>query len=103
MTETRHPTIEAIAEDNPEAVTLDGLDDAILGIISIHGNLPVLMYSVQGIINILRQRDGMTEEDAWDHFGFNIGCLYAGEYTPVLVDDLVITPESLEQINAQRH
>ena len=103
MPEAQHPTIAEIAQVNPEAITLDGLDEAILGIVSFHGDLPVLMYSVNGIIKILMKRDEMTEEDAWDYFGFNIACLYAGEYMPVLVDDLIINQDVLEHSRGRQH
>jgi hypothetical protein len=99
----QHPTIAEIAELNPEAIVLDDLDEAILGIITMHGSLPILMYSVKGIIAILLKRDEMTEEDAWEHFGFNIACLYAGEYTPMLIDDLSINQDVLEYSREQHH
>ena len=53
--------------------------DAIIGIDSVNYRL---IYSISKVIEILVS-EGMTQEDAWDHFGFNIECAYVGEQTPI--------------------
>ena len=45
----------------------------------------VLVYSVDKIIEILIDRDGMTEEEAVEFFEFNIEGAYMGRMTPVYV------------------
>jgi len=70
---------ENIREFNPEALLADGLDDALIGY-STKGHS---IYSITKIINVLMERDGMSEEDARDFFHFNIDGSYVGEYTPI--------------------
>ncbi len=66
---------------------LDGLEEAVIGLTTRDGEW-ILAYSVKKIIDILMERDGMEYGDAVEFYEFNIGCLYAGERTPVLIWDL---------------
>ena len=76
--------IEAFADC--DILKADGFDDAVIGIDSVNYRL---IYSVRKVIEIL-VAEGMTQEDAWDHFGFNMECAYVGELTPVwCMDDFV--------------
>lgn len=79
--------IERITEAFPDEtfLQLDGLDDAILGVEE-NGSRR-LIYSVSKIIDCLIAQD-MTDEEAFDYYGYNIACLYIGEQTPILCDDL---------------
>ena len=72
---------EAIAEYNPEALLADGLDDAIMG----YDTKGRVIYSVGNIIDIFVERDGMSYEDASEHFSFNVEGAYVGEYTPIFM------------------
>ena len=76
---------EHLIDANPEAVFFDGLDDAIIGMAYRYNDDPLVAYSQKRIIEIL-SRD-MEFEDAVEYFDFNIACLWAGEGTPVIVDD----------------
>ena len=67
------------------AVILDGLDDAIIGIVEEFGNGPRILYSHKKIINILCERDGMNESDAIEFYDYNILGLFAGEQNPVFL------------------
>lgn len=65
----------------------DGLDSAILGVHIARGSdVEVLAYSVEKIIDILVSRDGMTNEEAYEFFSFNIEGAYVGEDTPIYID-----------------
>lgn len=75
----RERLLESIAEFNPEALLADGLEDAIVG----YDTKGRVIYSVGSIIDILVERDGMSYEDASEHFSFNIECAYIGEHTPI--------------------
>ena len=57
----------------------DGFDDAVIGI---DGRTDRLIYSTTKVIDILI-KEGMTREDALDHFYFNIEGSYMGEKTPI--------------------
>lgn len=75
----REQLLESIAEFNPEALLADGLEGAIVG----YDTKGRVIYSVDNIIDILVERDGMSYEDASEHFSFNIECAYVGEHTPI--------------------
>jgi len=45
-----------------------------------------LVYSTKKIIEILQTRDGMSEDDAWEFFSFNIEGAYVGTKTPIFMD-----------------
>lgn len=78
-------TRDDIAEVNPEALILDGFDDAIIGIAERINFGPVVAYDINKIIKILIERDEMTEEDAFEYYEYNIVGSYLGELTPVFV------------------
>jgi hypothetical protein len=66
------------------AVILDGLDDAIVGIVEEFGNGPRILYSKEKILTILCE-SGMSSEEAEEFYGYNILGLYAGEQNPVFL------------------
>ena len=67
------------------AIKLDGLDDAILGIVEEFGNGPRILYSKNKILNILSKRDGMTWSESEEFYDYNILGLYAGEQNPIFL------------------
>jgi len=78
--------IDEITENYPEDEFLlaDGLDGAIMGV---DESSMRLIYSVSTAIAILINDEGMTEEDAWEHFGYNVQSAYVGEKTPIWCQD----------------
>jgi len=72
-----------ISEEHPELLTLDGFDEAVLGVVERAGLLAVC-YNRNKIIEIL-MRD-MNNEEAWEYYEFNILGAYMGEATPVYLD-----------------
>lgn len=72
--------IDEIAEG---AIILDGLDDAIIGVVEEFGNSPRILYSKSKILEILQTRDLMTQEESEEYYDYNILGLYAGEQNPV--------------------
>tara|TARA_S200002703_G_scaffold154462_1_gene157292 strand:+ start:216 stop:494 length:279 start_codon:yes stop_codon:yes gene_type:complete len=71
-----------------ETLKADGYDEAIMGYAGRCGMNEVLLYSTNKIIQILMERDGMTDEEAIEFFEFNIKGAYMGEGTPLYYDDL---------------
>jgi hypothetical protein len=61
----------------------DGFDEAIIGV---EEATMRLIYSVSKCIEIL-MRD-MSEEDAMEHFGYNVSGSYVGEQTPIWCYDI---------------
>tara|TARA_R100001463_G_scaffold14114_5_gene37367 strand:- start:2566 stop:2823 length:258 start_codon:yes stop_codon:yes gene_type:complete len=63
-----------------ETLKADGFDDAIIGIDSKQR----MVYSIEKILQIL-QDDDMSQEDALEHFYYNIDGSYVGDYTPIYI------------------
>ena len=84
--------LELMVQDmNPDALFLDGLDDAIIGIGCQYTGTPLVVYSATKIIESLMKGDeGVSYEEALEHFGFNIQGNWAGEGTPIIVEDWII-------------
>jgi len=72
-----------ISEEHPDLLTLDGFDEAIIGIVE-RIDLLVVCYDKQKILKIL-SRD-MSEMQALEYYEFNILGAYMGEATPVYLD-----------------
>lgn len=75
------------------AVRLTDLDDAIIGIVEDFNSGPKLLYSKPKIIQILCERDLMTEGEAEEYFDYNILGLYAGEQNPVFLNMSLVPKE----------
>ena len=78
-------SIDDINEQAEGAVLLDGLNDAIIGIVEEFGNGPRILYSKNKVLQILEDRDGMTTLEAVEFYDYNIIGLYAGEQNPVFL------------------
>jgi hypothetical protein len=94
---------EEIAEINPEALLLDGFDEAIIGMAERINLGPVVAYDVDKIIEILAKdmeveetdlEDGQSIESAkvemaFEYFYFNIQGAWMGDYTPIFISKLL--------------
>ena len=65
--------------------SIDGHDKAIVGVVHCFGRQPVLAYSVKIICEILVERDGMSVDEAYEFFQYNIMGSYNGEGMPVFL------------------
>lgn len=72
---------EALAEYNEDMLFADGFDEALIGCVSRCGELPVALYDEDKCIEILME-EGLTVEEALDHFEYNVRGSYVGENTP---------------------
>ena len=79
------PLTLTIQEQNPEALTADGFDDAIIGLAYRAGSAPLVAYSISQCIQVLMDRDGMSYDEAVEYFNFNVVDAYVGEGTPIFV------------------
>ena len=64
---------------------IDGMDEAIIGLASSFNRREVYAYSLDKILGILAERDGMGWEEAMEYYDFNIAGSYNGEGMPVVV------------------
>lgn len=83
-----YPMLDSIVENYPdeEILKADGLDDAIIGI---EEGSYRLIYSKTKCIEIFIN-EGMDEEDALEHYYFNVVGSYVGEKTPIWCEDSLI-------------
>jgi hypothetical protein len=76
---------EIVVEVNPDAFFMDDLDEAIIGVTAGQAGQETLVVYDQALIIEKLIADGATEEEAWDHYGFNIQGAYVGPNTPVII------------------
>jgi len=82
---TTEELLSDLTDANPDALTADGFDDAIIGytVSTIHPH--VVLYDAEKRIDILVERDGMSYEEADEFLSFNTLCCCVGENTPLFV------------------
>ena len=91
--------IEVLTDENPDAILYDGMDEALIGIY--RGDLAraddaydsIAVYSYVKFIQIYIERDGMSEEEAIEHFEFNVMGAWVGDGTPAFMK--VIVPDEM--------
>lgn len=74
---------ELVADDEP-LLTMDGFDDAVVGLLERFGSPPIVLYDRAKVIEILLA-DGLSNEDAEEYFNFNIVGAWVGDSTPGFV------------------
>ncbi len=77
---------EMLSEENPDALFLSDMDDALIGYGGQYSKPQVAIYSASRIVNMLVS-EGASRVDAVEHFDFNISCAWVGEHTPIIVRD----------------
>jgi len=95
---TREEVEELLADSNPEALFMDGFDDAIIGIAERPNLGPIVAYDETKIIEILfkqmepepedlvdRTKDEVCLEMAMDYYCYNIKSTWMGENTPIII------------------
>lgn len=75
--------VDKIVDMYPDALLVDGMDEAIIGVEEKDGRV---VYDAEIIIKILSRE--MSEEEAVDYYGYNIVGAYVGEKTPIYITRL---------------
>ena len=70
------------AEEGP--LLADGFEAAFIGI-GTQFNTRLAIYDYEACVEILMERDGLTEDDAHEWMSFNVCGAWVGEQTPVFV------------------
>ena len=81
--------IEVLEDENPEALFMEPrgeFDACIVGLGYRFFDGPLAIYSVDKVLGVL-MADGMDEEEAEEHFGYNVIGGWVGEGTPLFVRD----------------
>lgn len=68
-------------------ITYDGLEDAAMGIVTVHTQPTRVVYSFSKIIEVLMRDSEMNYEEAIEYFDFNINGAWVGERTPAIFYD----------------
>ena len=78
---------ELLEEVNPEALLMDGLEDACVGVArQFNSYWPI--YSLEKILQLLVARDGLNREEALEHYEFNIVGGWHGAQTPFILEEM---------------
>lgn len=72
---------EEITDVAGECMAADGLEEALIGYVERFGMEPVALYDRDKCLEIF-MKDGLTEEEAIEHFEFNVRGAWVGETTP---------------------
>lgn len=67
-----------------DTLLADGFEDALIGFGYQHSKI-LAIYNYDRCVDVLMNRDGMSEEDALEHMEYNVVGSYVGEYTPVFL------------------
>lgn len=79
---TSEKILEELSYVNEQAILIDGMDDALVGIDMVDY---VAVYDVNKCVEILMITSEMTREEAQEYFEYNILSAYIGDYTPRFV------------------
>jgi hypothetical protein len=74
-------TIYEMLGDDTKALTMDGYDDCIAGVLERFGMEPIIVYDKQRVLEKLMQ-DGATDEEAYEFFEYNQLGAWMGDGTP---------------------
>jgi hypothetical protein len=75
--------VDFISTFNEQALLADGFEDAFLGMSEVFGRPSLATYDRDKCIEILMERDGMTDEDAVEYFDFNVAGSWVGGSSPI--------------------
>ena len=78
--------VERLMEINPDAMLIDGMDRAVIGIDEMKARA---VYSVDKIIDELCRLNEWDRDVAREWYEFNISTAHVGEYTPILVYNMM--------------
>lgn len=68
-----------------DVVIFHGWDDCVVGIAEQFSSGPILVYDRDKIIEKMVTEEGLTEEEAWEHFYYNIAGAWVGDRTPIFI------------------
>lgn len=72
---------------NPDAVLLDNMDEAVIGLASVGVFGPIAVYSKRKIYEKL-QAAGISDADIDEYYAGRFLSTWGGEHTPAILDDL---------------
>lgn len=79
---------DLIAQINPEAVVVDGMEEALIGLAYRSGISPVVCYDKNKCAEIVMREHNITYHKAKEWLEENVFSVYAGVYTPIFIKDM---------------
>jgi len=79
---------DLVAQVNPEAIVVDGMDEALIGLAYRSGISPVACYDKKRCAKIVMKEHKLSYQDALEWLEENVFSIYAGIYTPIFIEDL---------------
>ena len=73
-----------LEEENPEALLLDGFENALIGVARRCGQPVLAVYDQDLIIQTLMEQ-GMDDEAAVEFYEYNVAGAWVGPMTPIIV------------------
>lgn len=68
-----------------ELLLADGLETAFIGVGSQYPGSEVAVYDIDKAVQAIANNDGVTHEEALEHFEFNTLCAHVGPLTPIFI------------------
>jgi hypothetical protein len=81
----RDDLVEYTGDDDLLFLDEEYFDAAIIGVTERCGQVSTVCYDTGKIIEILME-NGMSDEEAWEYYNFNIAGAWVGDRTPTFVD-----------------
>lgn len=76
--------VEALREENPEALLLDGFEGALIGRSSRCGQPALAVYDYDKLYDIC-DKQGMEPDAIEEHLAFNVLGAWVGPHTPIVL------------------
>lgn len=84
--EIRMRCLAEIGSEEDQLIFFEGLDAAIIGVGSMAGNSPRVVYDRQRCLEVIAGMLGpLAEESAEEYFSFNVEGAYTGSNTPLFL------------------
>jgi hypothetical protein len=74
-----------LADENPDAILWDGLEDALVGLARRCGQPVLAVYDYNKCVEVFMARDAMSHEDAVEWIEFNVVGGWLGPSTPIML------------------
>lgn len=84
--------------DEIDVLKAGGFDDAVIGV-SFGNGCPRIVYDSEIMISILRDRDGMSYEEAIEYLEYNTFHTWMGEGTPIYIMPVTSMEDACEIID----
>jgi hypothetical protein len=78
--------VEELLGEESEALFCDGYDDCIIGVANRFGMEPIVSYDLNKMLKKMIDDDGMTHEEALEHYHYNIIGGWHGDGTPIFIE-----------------